>query len=41
MRKHTVKKTKIKKKLKNLQKGCTTPSKVPKLGVSGVKGTAK
>ena len=34
-------KAKIKKKLKNFSRGCTTPPKVPKLGVSGVKDTAK
>ena len=33
---YTLKKT----KLKILQGGCATPPNVPKLGVSGVKGTA-
>ena len=35
-------KKKIKKKVKNSSRGwCTTPPNVPKLGVSGVKDTAK
>ena len=37
----TLKKQKLKKKLINPQGGCTTPPNVPKLGVSGVKDTAK
>ena len=35
---YTVKKQKLK---KNSQRGCATPPNVPKLGVSGVKDTAK
>ena len=34
-------KAKIKKRLKNSSRGCTTPPNVSKLGVSGVKDTAK
>ena len=37
---YTVKKQKFKKNL-NPQGGCATPPNVPKLGVSGVKDTAK
>ena len=37
---YTVKKQKIKNR-KNSQGGCATPPNVPKLGVSGVKDTAK
>ena len=36
-----IKKKKLKKKLKNPQGWCTTPPNVPKLGVSGLKDTAK
>ena len=38
---YTVKKQKYLKKIKNPQGRCTTPPNVPKLGVSGVKDTAK
>ena len=38
---YTVQKQKLKKKLKIPQGGCTTPLNVPKLGVPGVKNTAK
>ena len=38
---YTVKKTKIKKKILNLQGGCATSPNAPKLSVSGVKDTAK
>ena len=38
---YTLKKQNLKKKLKILQGGCATPPNVPKLGVSGVKDTAK
>ena len=34
-------KNKNKTKLKNSSRGCATPPNVPKLGVSGVKDTAK
>ena len=38
---YTVKKQNFKKYLKILRGGCATPPNVPKLGVSGVKDTAK
>ena len=38
---YTVKRQKLNKKLKIPQGRCTTPPNVPKLGVSGVKDTAK
>ena len=38
---YTVKTRKLKKKIKKFLKGCATPPNVPKLGVSGVEGTAK
>ena len=38
---YTVKKRKIKKKIPQWGGGGATPSNVPKLGVSGVKNTAK
>ena len=39
---YTVKKQKLKKIIKKIpQRGCATPPNVPKLGVSGVKDTAK
>ena len=38
---YTVKKQTIKKNTKIPQGRCATPSNVPKLGVSGVKDTAK
>ena len=38
---YTVKKEILRKKIKNSQGGCATPPNVPKLGVSGVKDTAK
>ena len=41
MCRYTVKKQKIFFNLKSFQGGCTTPPNVPKLGVYGVKDTAK
>ena len=38
---YTVKTQKLKKSFKNPQGGCATPLNVPKLGVFGVKDTAK
>ena len=38
---NTLKNRKLPKILKNSQRGCATPPNVPKLGVSGVKNTAK
>ena len=38
---YTLKKQKLKKKLKVLQEGCATPPNVPKLDIFGVKNTAK